>query len=201
MFSFDSVFKKTTPVQMEEAQAYEGVYPKPGFLERAKQSGPIGMAGLATTLLSVILVLAAPHLTLSRRRLLALLGLAFCLGVSGYVVFDYQYITLNLSLHDAQTFRADCMALLQQKESAAEGSVREVPPSNVNFPSSFSRLGAKTALVMNGTVRICLYTDSNGGQWGVLYDPQRGWSKSGMPRGEVRPTWHRDLYEFRVRGE
>ena len=186
---------------MEEAQAYEGVYSKPSFLERAKESGPIGMAGLATVLLSVILILAAPHLTLSRRRLLALLGLAFCLEVSGYVVFDYQYIMLNLSLHDAQTIRADCMALLQQqKESDAEERFREVPSSNVDFPASFSHLGAKTVLVMNGTVRICHYTDLNGGQWGVLYDPQRGWSKSGMPR-EVRPTWHRDLYEFRVRGE
>lgn len=176
---------------MEEAQAYEGVYSAPSFLDRAKESGPIGRAGLATVMLAVAIVLAVPYLTLNRRSLWALLGVAFCLGVCGYVAFDFRYIRLNLSLREVPTLRADCAALVQQKESVAEGDSSVVLSSSADFPPSFARLGIQGAWITNGTVQL-----SNGGLWGVLYDPQGRYLKTGMPR-DVRPTWYRDLYEYR----
>lgn len=47
-----------------------------------------------------------------------LLPVAICLGVAGYVVYDWDYIHMNLVMRDAQTVRDDCVHLLKLRKTA-----------------------------------------------------------------------------------
>ncbi len=81
------------------------------FFEWAELSGVLEAAALAAVALAVILVVVWRYFVpRPRGRWRLLLPLAFCLGVGGYVVYDYEYIYVNLVMRDAQTVREDCAA-------------------------------------------------------------------------------------------
>lgn len=174
--------------------------PEPSFIQRAMESGPIEMAALAAILLAVILLAGSPYLVANRRHLFILIGLTVCLGAGGYVVYDRQHITLNLAMRDVQKVRSDCEQLLERRRTTVENELMELHLSSSELPASFTRLGAKFVRVTPENVQVCLYTDWNGGAWGFLYDPKRAYIAAGWP-DDIRATWYRDFYEFRVRGE
>lgn len=173
----------------------------PSLLEQLKESGPIGMAALAAVLLAVILILGAPYLAASRRQLAFLIGAAICLGVGGYVVFDREYLEINLQLRDAQAIREECVKLLQHAPKAtAEGTQgglligRDIPPT-------FARLGARSVVVTEKTVRLSfVWAPMTGTEHGILYAPQGPTPWFTFPL-HCRHTLYRDFYEYRIRGE
>jgi hypothetical protein len=179
---------------------YEEITPHHNFMDRAKESGPIGMAGLAAVLFAVVLLAGSVYFTKTRRQLFILIAAAIGVGVGGYITFDRTFIMLNLSMRDVESVRADCRALLQRQNSAAPTGTQDLQLSGTALPASFVRLGAKDAIVTKTNIRICLSTDWGGGAWGFLYATQPADSGPDWPR-ETRHTWYRDFYEFRVRGE
>jgi hypothetical protein len=167
------------------------------FIQRAAESGPIALAGLAAVLFAFVFLACSVYLCQTRKQFLLAVAGAIVIGLGGYFAFDYRYITLNLSMRDIESVRVDCLALLQRRNSRPPGSAGDLDLSGKTLPESFVRLGAKNATVKSTYVGISLISDWNGGAYGFLIATHQNhdWPK------DVRPTWYRDFYEFRVGGE
>ena len=177
------------------------LWTEPSLLQRALYSGPLGQAAALTFVVSCVLCLVWLFLVIRRRCLYPLQGVAsIALAVAGYLVFDWQHFSLNLSMRDSQRVRDDCMQLLQRPKPTVAGEYRDLRLSSAELPPSFTRLGAKAALVTAETVQIYRHTDWNGGASGFLYDPQRLYPAAAT-HNYVRATWYRDFYDLRVGGE
>ncbi len=171
-----------------------------GFLERTLNSGPVTLGGLALLIISFFLILAWTDIAARRRRLPLRLGCAaVSLAIIGYLAFDREHISLNFSMRDAPKVRQDCVQLLERRRATVKDDSMEMPLSGQEIPASFSRIGAKFVRVTSSNVQIYLHTDAVGGGWGFLYDPNRSYLTARWLE-DVRATWYRDFYEFRVRG-
>ena len=186
------LMRRVSIVALDEID--EAAYGQSVF-QRVKESGPIGMAAIAAVLLAVILILGAPYLAANRKQLILMMSAAVFLGVSGYVVYDREYLLLSLYVSDAENLRADCRKLLQLRASSSNAGTSMITEVNApNLPPSFVRCGAQWAIVNDRAVWIGLRTQGCCGAWGILYDPDHV-SRVYLPG--ARPTWHRDFYEFR----
>lgn len=172
-----------------------------GFLERTLNSGPITLLGLSLLIISLFLIFAWTDIAVRRRRLPLRLGCAaVSLAVIGYLAYDWQHVSLNFSMRGAQSVRRDCVQLLERRRATVKDDFENLYLSGQEIPASFSRMGAKRVRVTPNNVQICLSTDGFGGAWGFLYDPNRSYLAAGRP-DDVRSTWYRDFFEFRVRGQ
>lgn len=172
-----------------------------GFIERTLHSGPTILGALALLIISFFLLLAWTFIAVRRRRLSPRLGCAaVSLAVIGCLVYDWKHISLNFSMRDAPKVRHDCVQLLERRRATVEDDGMMLHLSGQEIPASFSRMGTKFVRVMPSNVQICLYTDGYGGAWGFLYDPSRSYLAARWP-DEVRATWYRDFFEFKVRGQ
>jgi hypothetical protein len=161
------------------------------FLDYALTSGPIGRSGFAAMLLAFALLAAAPYLAGgNRKRLCFVIGTAALLGTSGYVMFDWTFISQDLAMRDAQTVRDDCETLLKLHASATEGYT---VLSAHELPSSFIALGASNAAIETGRVSICTMQGLESCYRGYIYDPKGTLRKQG---DLLRSSWHRDFYLF-----
>jgi len=171
-------------------------YHGPSLLNRFLALGWIEMAALGAMLLSVVLILGLPYLAANRRQLAIFIGVAICLGVGGYVVYDFDYVVVNFYLYDAKNLRVDCGELFRQRHISALAGTREstqlVAP---NLPPSLLRCGARCAFVEDGSVQIWFPERTFGTEWGILYDPKHEISSTDFRRF-IRPTWRRDFYQF-----
>jgi hypothetical protein len=170
------------------------------FMERVLESGPIGIAGLAVVLFAFVFLACSVYLCQTRKQFLTAVAGAIVIGLGGYFAYDRTYIMLNLSMRDADSVRADCMALLQRRNLRAPGYTGDLHLSGKTLPESFVRLGANNATVTSTYVGISFISDWNGGEYGFLFATQQADSNSEWPR-DVRPTWYRGFYQFRVWGE
>jgi len=153
-------------------------------------------------LLSVIVLVILPFTISSRRNLILLTAVALVCGIGGGIAYDRKFIRLNLALREADQIRDECELLFQRRKSKVEVEKEyiswRVPPEKL--PPAIARLGAERVVVEDTEVRICFYTDWNGGESGVLYDPRQFY----LTRGRVeviRSTWHSGFYEFQIGGE
>jgi hypothetical protein len=149
------------------------------------------MSGLAAMLLAFGLLAAAPYLAGgNRRRMYLLIGTAAFLGPSGYVIFDWTFISQDLSLRDAQAVRNDCEKLLKLHASDINGytaiSARELP-------TSFISLGASSADIHGDRVSICTWLGWSRCLRGYVYDPKGSLRKEGIL---LRSSWYRDFYLY-----
>lgn len=175
--------------------------PKMGFLQRALHGGPITLGALALLIISFLLFLAWTFIAIRRRRLSPRLGCAaVSLAVIGYLAYDWWHVSLNFSMRDAPKVRHDCVQLLERRRATMKDDSMHLNLSGQEIPASFSRMGAKFVRVTSSNIQICLHTDAYGGVWGFLFDPSRSYLAARWPE-DVRATWYRDFYEFRVRGE
>lgn len=177
------------------------------LFERVLNSGPLGMAGASMLVISAALFGAWLVLVLRhRRRHPLLIASATALGIIGYSTYDRDHISLNLSMREAQSVRQDCMQLLQERKTIIQKQKRKpgaaLHITREELPASFRRLGAIAAEISPENVQIWITEPTNGwgGSWGFLYDPHQAYASTRWP-DEVRPTWYRDFYEYRVRGE
>ncbi|MHA3772950.1 hypothetical protein ACXR0O_15555 [Verrucomicrobiota bacterium sgz303538] len=179
----------------------EAPLPAYSFIHDVVASGPIAMAAMAVIFSAGILVLVWLGLVICRRRPFpVLIGTAVCLFLTGYLVYDREYLSLNLTLRDAQTVRNDCIGLIERRKALVTNDGPEMHVPIAELPASFVRLGAIAALVSNEAVQIRLYEDIWGSTRGYLYDPKRLDLATRYPT-DVRPLWQRDFYQFRIRGE
>lgn len=150
-----------------------------------------------------LLFLAWGFLAIRRRRPLLLLG-AIALSFAGiiYLFFDWRHAYLNLAMCDAQKVRAECTQLLESKNASGEEASKYTFLRAPEIPPALSRLGAKFLIVTPTNVQISLTHENgvSGGAWGYLYQTDQIAEGQDRPR-ETRPTWYRNFYEFRVRGE
>jgi hypothetical protein len=171
-----------------------------GVIDRAIEGGP----GLALLIISAFLLLVWGFSAVRHRRISPRLGgTALGLAVIGYLVYDWQHISLNCSMRDAQTVRDDCVRLLQlRKVTFKDQDNMELHLHGSEIPASFSRMGAKFVRVSPANVQISLIPEDGltGSAWGFLYDPKREYLAGGLTHN-IRATWYRDFYEFRVYGE
>jgi hypothetical protein len=164
-----------------------------GFLERTLHSGPVTLGGLALLIVSFFLIIAWTDIAARHRRLPLRLGCAaVSLAVIGYLVYDWQHVSLNFSMRDAPMVRNDCVQLLERRRATVEDDFMDWNLSGQDIPASFSRMGCKFIRVTRSNVQICLHTDGNGGAWGFLYDPNRSYLATRWP-DDVRAAWSRDF--------
>ncbi|MEZ0276711.1 MAG: hypothetical protein ACAH88_17515, partial [Roseimicrobium sp.] len=85
------------------------------LVDRAKEGGPIGIAGLGAMCIAIILGLYWFFCLCTGRRSGALLPItALVLAVAGYLGFEKEHISLNLAMRDAQIVRDDCQKLMNE---------------------------------------------------------------------------------------
>jgi len=173
-----------------------------GFMEHARESSALGLAGLVTMLLCVAFVAVWPYLVARRcKPLLIPLLVSVGLGLGGYAAYDWPHVSLNLAMRDPQIVREDCETLLRNRRKA------EFMPRSWNthlagsqMPASIARLGATEIVVSSEDVHIFMSGSSSFGGRGYLYDPKRASTESN--RGlDINPTWYPDFYEFLERYE
>lgn len=171
-----------------------------GLMDRAREGGP----GLALLVISAFLLFAWGFFAVRHRRVYPRLGVTtLVLAISGYLVFDWQHLSLNCTMRDARTVRDDCVGLLQaRKATFKDDNSIELHLRGSEIPASLARLGAKFVRVSPENVQISLIPEDGltGSAWGLLYDPKRAYVSAGWPDG-IRRTWYRDFFEFRVCGE
>jgi hypothetical protein len=168
------------------------------LIDRAREGGP----GLALLIISAFLFLGWGFFAVRHRRVYARLGVTtLVLAVIGYLVYDWQHLSLNCSMRDAQTVRDDCVRLLQLRKVTFKDNM-ELHLHGSEIPASFTRIGAKFVRVSAASVQISLIPEDGltGSAWGFLYDPKRAHLAVGWP-ADIRATWYHDFYEFRVYGE
>jgi hypothetical protein len=173
------------------------------MIENFLHDGPIVLGALAVLILAGILLLTWVFLALRRRRLYPLLAAtSIGLGLVGFVAIDWRHLSLNFSMHDADSVRQECIRLIDHRQATLESENQELHLHGSEIPASLTRLGATFVRVTRSNVQISLIPLSplTGGAWGFLYDPTRAYLTDGRP-DDVRATWYRDFYEFRVRGE
>lgn len=125
-----------------------------GLIDRAREGGP----GLALLIISAVLLLAWGFFAVRHRRVYPRLGVTtLVLAISGYLVYDWQHISLNCSMRDAQTVRDDCVRLLQlRKVTFKDQDNMELHLHGSEIPASFTRMGAKFVRVSAANVQISL---------------------------------------------
>lgn len=173
------------------------------MIEGVLHGGPVVLGAVGLLILAGILLLAWAYFAILRRRGYPLLaGLSVVLGLVGYGIIDWPHLSLNLSMRDAPAVREECIRLLERRQATFGREYKELHLHGSEIPASLTRLGATFVRVTHNNVQISLIPLSplTGGAWGFLYDPTRASITDGEPR-EVRATWYRDFYEFRVRGE
>lgn len=127
-------------------------------------------------------------------KIIALGCMVVALAAFGYVYQNWEHISLNLRMRDVEAVRKDCIQLMCVYQATTDKTKAEVYLSGDQLPSSFRHLGAQLASVSTFSVRISFWKRNVWGQmWGFQYVPQGG----GVP-SDVRPTWCRDFYEFRI---
>ncbi len=169
----------------------------PGLFGRAAENGPIVLGGLALLLLAGALLLLWLLMTLCRRRRHPILGTtAVCLAFIGYLAYDWRHLKLNLSMRNPDAVRRECIELIKRVEE--ESSILRLSGSEI--PPSIARLGATSVGANFDVVGISLISGDWGSKWGFLYDPKRVGSENDRLE-DIRGTWYRDFYEYRVMGE
>jgi hypothetical protein len=168
------------------------------LVDRAKEGGPIGIAGLGAMCIAIVLGLYWLFCLCIGRRSGALLPItALVLAVAGYLGFEKEHISLNLAMRYAQIVRDDCQKLMnefnRQAGQTGEGQFQRLASSE--FPPSITKLGAKSVVVGTANVEILIQDDPEKEALGFLYAPQK--TQGAQPWLELRPTWYRDFYVFR----
>lgn len=167
------------------------------LLDRAKEGGLVGMIGLGAMVIAILLGLYWLICVCIGRRPGALLPItATILAVAGYLGFEKDLITSNLSMRDVQTVRDDCRRLMEgvHEKSEKDSMATFLRLTSSELPPSFTKLGAKSAIVTAGNVEILLLDDVERGARGLLYAPQD--IQGVQPWLELRPLWYRDFYAF-----
>lgn len=181
----------------------EAIRMEPDFLRHAMEGGLIVLGGLAVLTLSSLLFITWAFLAFRRRRLYPRLGgLTLGLALLGYLTYDWQHILLNISMRDADKVRQECVGLLQRRTASVPDESPEMHLHGAEVPESLQRLGATYVRVTCNNVQISVipYSPLTGSAWGFLYDPNQAYLTDRWP-DDIRPTWYRDFYEFRVYGE
>lgn len=169
-------------------------------MDRVREGGP----GLALLIVSAFLLLVWGVFVVRRRRACARLGITtLVLALGGYLVYDWQHLSLNCSMRDPQSVRDECVRLLHVRRATfRENESMELCLRGSDIPESLARLGAKSVRVSPENVKISLVAEDGltGSAWGFLFDPKRA-SLAGRAHYKVRATWYHDFYEFEVCGE
>lgn len=145
----------------------------PNILQRAEMDGVVCLGGLAAMALALALVVVWPYVTHPRRRPWRVLAAStLCLGIGGYVAYDWPYVMLNLAIRDAQKIREDCDQLIRHYKAAGANQKGAWSPANAELPASIARLGAESIIVNSSQVVIGYIPKSTTSQsWGAIYDP------------------------------
>ncbi|CAN5911901.1 hypothetical protein BH11VER1_BH11VER1_14120 [soil metagenome] len=147
-------------------------------------------------IVAAVLLLVWLIQVLKRRRPYKLLAASVIVLVTvGYLAFDLEHVSLNIKMRDAHRVKEDCVELIKQRESMIGEKDKSLRLKEAQLPSSFSRIGAKSAFVGKDYVAINLIRDWNGGEWGFLFDQHPD-----IRTKKLRSTCYRDFYEYRVRG-
>ena len=112
------------------------------LIDRAREGGP----GLALLIISAFLLLGWGFFAVRHRRVYARLGVTtLVLAVIGYLVYDWQHLSLNCSMRDAQTVRDDSVHLLQLRKVTFKDNM-ELHLHGSEIPASFTRITSATKL-------------------------------------------------------
>jgi hypothetical protein len=154
-------------------------------------------------IIAIVLFLLWLCLVIRRHRFFPILGITVIALAGLSLRADWKYIALNLRLRNVEALRADCMALMDRRQSIHGNSDGTLELVQSELPPSFLRLNAIGASVSSKGVAIALYQEPVSGRcWGYAYCPYPEMlDRDTRWRAFLRPTWYHDFYQFLRLGE